>query len=78
MQENPDVFAKRDGEVKASMEAGPEGDGEIPPLWFAEYRWIRNRMAVIGEGDMRLYVKGDNHIWGTPIHCEWAMADMRA
>lgn len=27
-------------------------------LWFAQYRWTRNRMATPGEGDMRLYVKG--------------------
>ena len=46
-------------------------------LWFAKYRWTRNRMAEPGEGDMRLYVKGDNRLWGTPIHCQWALSDMR-
>ena len=45
--------------------------------WFARYRWIRNRMAELGEGDMRLYVKGVNKLWSTPIHCQWALSDMR-
>jgi hypothetical protein len=46
-------------------------------LWFAKYRWTRNRMAEPGEGDLRLYVKGVNRIWSTKIHCQWALADMR-
>jgi len=45
--------------------------------WFAKYRWMRNRMAEFGEGDMRLYVKGVNKLWSTPIHCQWALSDMR-
>lgn len=45
--------------------------------WFADYRWIRNKMSEPGEGTMRLYVKGDNHLWGSPIQCQWALADMR-
>ena len=44
--------------------------------WFAKYRWTRNRMAAPGEGDMRLYVKGCNRLFGTPIHCQWALSDM--
>ena len=44
--------------------------------WFAKYRWTRNRMAALGEGDMRLYVKGCNRLFGTPIHCQWALSDM--
>lgn len=46
-------------------------------LWFAKYRWTRNRMAEPGEGDKRLYVKGVNRLWGTTIHCQWALSDMR-
>lgn len=45
--------------------------------WFAKYRWTRNKMARPGEGDMRLYVKGCNRLFGTPIHCQWALSDMR-
>ena len=76
MQENPAALAEREHEIRESMDA-EGGSNEQLPSWFAEYRWIRNRMAEIGEGDMRLYVKGDNHIWGAPIHCEWAISDMR-
>ena len=76
MQENPAALAEREREIKESMNTEGEGD-EKTPSWFDEYRWIRNRMAEIGEGDMRLYVKGDNHIWGAPIQCEWAISDMR-
>lgn len=45
--------------------------------WFARYRWTRKRVTGEGEGDLRLYVKGDNHIWGDKIHCEWTIESMR-
>jgi len=44
--------------------------------WFAKYRWTRNKMARPGEGDMRLYVKGYNHLWGDPLYCQWTLWDM--
>lgn len=46
-------------------------------LWNAKYWWTRNRMESAYEGDMRLYVKGVNRLWGAPIHCQWALSDMR-
>lgn len=75
-QANPRALAEMEAEIKESMEKAVSEGGELP-LWFAEYRWLRNRMASIGEGDMRLYVKGVNQLWGAPIHCEWAISDMR-
>ncbi len=76
MKENPAELAKRDREIEESVKTEGEG-GEKLPAWFLEYSWIRDRMAGPGDGEMRLYVKGDDHIWGAPIQCEWAIADMR-
>ena len=44
-------------------------------LWFEKYRWIRNKMVDIGEGNMWLYVPGINKLFSDPIHCEWALSD---
>lgn len=43
--------------------------------WFEKYRWVRNQMADLGEGDMRLYVPDINSLFSVPIHCEWALQD---
>lgn len=76
-KENPAAFAKRGREIEEDMKREEGESGKKLPLWFAEYKWIRGRMAREGEGDMRLYVKGDNRIWGDPIHCAWTLSDMR-
>ena len=69
MQENPGALAEGKREIEDAAK-------EVKiPLWFAEYSWVRNKMAKAGDGDMRLYVKGGGRIWGTPIQCEWAIAD---
>lgn len=70
-------YDKERGRLEESLNGAKGACDVASHQWFAKYRWTRNRMATPGEGDMRLYVKGDNHIWGTPIHCQWALSDMR-
>lgn len=52
MQENPGALAEGKREIEDAAK-----EAKIP-LWFAEYSWVRNKMAKAGDGDMRLYVKG--------------------
>lgn len=66
LADNPDAVAQREKEIR----------GSEMPTWFERYRWTRNRMAQPGEGDLRLYVKGVNRLWGDKIHCEWALSDL--
>ena len=57
---------------------GAKGEyNRVAHQWFAKYRWLRNRMETQYEGDMRLYVKGCNRLFGSPIQCHWALSDMR-
>ena len=74
---NPEAMAQRGKEIQEAAAAEAErGEGESPS-WLAEYRWIRNRMAEPGEGELRLYVNGDDCIWSSPIQCEWRNSDFR-
>ncbi|MDO5319340.1 MAG: hypothetical protein Q4G65_11985 [bacterium] len=77
-----DEIVRRNGWLKANPAAVAQRDRELAEapatgraLWFEKYRWVRNKMADVGEGDMRLYVPGINRLFSVPIHCEWALND---
>lgn len=78
MKENPRKLSDRNQLITEEM-SGASGEAtEDLPVWFAEYRWTRNMVEDEEEGDMRLYVVGDDHIWGDPLFCRWTLDDMYA
>ena len=70
-------FTKEKAALEERLMAEENDRTQILKPWFARYRWTRNKAAEIGEGDLRLYVKGVNHLWGAKVQCEWALADLR-
>ena len=70
-------FAKEKAALEERLMAEENDRTQILKPWFARYRWTRNKAAEIGEGDLRLYVKDVNHLWGAKVQCEWALADLR-
>lgn len=77
-KENPRELPDRNRLIAEEMSGA---SGEAPeglPAWFAEYRWTRDMVEDEEEGDMRLYVVGDDHIWGDPLFCRWTLDDMYA
>lgn len=89
IQEDLDALAKRKDSMSEEsfnkektalderLRAEENDRTQIMKPWFARYRWTRGKAAGIGEGDLRLYVKGVNHLWGAKVQCEWALADLR-
>ena len=70
-------FNKEKAALDERLSAEENDRTQILKPWFARYRWTRGKAAGIGEGDLRLYVKGVNHLWGAKVQCEWALADLR-
>ena len=75
MSDNSLEIVKRDDELALRCTGGD--NAAKTPLWYDEYVWVRNQTEHEEAGDMRLYVAGDDHIWGDPIYCEWKMGSMR-
>ena len=70
-------FNKEKSALDERLTAEKSDMAQMLKPWFARYRWTRKKTAELGEGDLRLYVQGVNRLWGTRIHCEWALADLR-